>query len=58
MAGVLISLSRHPDRFFWPVLVLGELAAVGRKKDKRLAHEETRKWKKLNRDARARARLR
>lgn len=37
---------------------LRELAAVARKKDKRLAHEEARKWKRLNRDARARARLR
>lgn len=37
---------------------LRELAAVARKKDRRLAHEEARKWKRLNRDARARARLR
>ena len=37
---------------------LRELAAVARKKDRKLAHEEARKWKHLNKDARKRARLR
>jgi len=35
-----------------------ELAFLARKQDKALAHEEARKWKRLNRDARARARHR
>jgi ribosome biogenesis GTPase / thiamine phosphate phosphatase len=33
-----------------------ELAAIARKRDKRLASEETKKWKKIHKDARARSR--
>ena len=35
-----------------------ELAALSRRKDKRLASEEARRWKQLSRDARSRARHR
>ncbi|MGH2754456.1 MAG: ribosome small subunit-dependent GTPase A [Actinomycetota bacterium] len=38
--------------------LLRELAALERKRDKRLASAEARKWKLLNKDARKRARLR
>ena len=37
---------------------LRELASIARRKDRRLAQEEARRWKKLSRDARARARPR
>jgi ribosome biogenesis GTPase len=38
--------------------LLRELAALERKRDKRLARAEARKWRSLNREGRARARLR
>ena len=37
---------------------LREVAAMARKRDKKLANEESKKWRALNRDARARARIR
>ena len=37
---------------------LRELAAIARKKDRRLANEEAKKWKRLNKEGRARARMR
>jgi len=37
---------------------LRELAAIARKKDKRLANEEAKRWKQMTKEGRARARLR
>lgn len=37
---------------------LRELAAIARKKDKKLAHDEARRWKHLHKDAKKRARMR
>jgi ribosome biogenesis GTPase len=37
---------------------LREVAAIARKRDKRLASEETKKWKSLHREAKTRARIR
>jgi ribosome biogenesis GTPase len=47
-----------PERFQSYRKQLREIAAIARKRDKQLANIEAKKWKKLTRDARARARLR
>lgn len=47
-----------PDRLESYRKQLREMAALARKLDKRLASSEAKRWKKLSKDARARARLR
>jgi ribosome biogenesis GTPase len=48
----------EPDRWTSFLKQQKELASLARRKDKRLASEQTRKWKKLHRDAKQRARRR
>ena len=47
-----------PERFASFRKQQRELAAIARKKDKRLASEETKRWKKIHREARSRSRAR
>ena len=47
-----------PARFESYQKQLRELAAIARKKDKKLANAEAKKWKHLHKDARSRTRVR